>query len=136
MWTDCCAYIAESALSSRADVLWAERGVDATAVGVGVGADAVDAAVDAVADVAAAADGLADVDAMGDLDATADTAADAAALPAPATLLPLAPQPTSAVRTTTNAAVARGRRGITICIAAVCQPYQSHCAVSVALRRK
>lgn len=119
-WTDFRASMAESALSSRVDAPWAERGVDATAVGVG--ADAVDAALDGLADVEAAADGLGEVDAMADLDATAGAVAAVEALPAPATLLPLAPHPASAARTTTNAAGARGRPEITICIAAVCQP--------------
>lgn len=111
--------MAESALSSSVDAPRAERGVDATAVGVG--ADAVDAVLDGLADVEAAADGLGEVDVMADLDATADVVAVVGALPAPATLLPLAPQPTSAARTMTNAAEARGWLGITICIAAVCQ---------------
>lgn len=101
------------------DAPWTERGVDATAVGVG--ADAVDAALDGLADVEAAADGLGEVDAMADLDATAGAVAAVEALPAPAALLPLAPHPASAAKTTTNAAGARGRLGITICIAAVWQ---------------
>ena len=119
-WTDFRASMAESALSSRVDAPWAERGVDAAAVGVR--ADAVDAALDGLADVEAAAGGVGEVDAMADLDATADAVAAVEALPAPATLmLPLAPHPASAARTRTNAAEATGRPGITICIAAVCQ---------------
>lgn len=115
--------MAESALSSRADALWAERGVDATAVGacVRVGACAVDAAADGSAGVEAAADGLGEAGATADLDATADAVAAVEALRAPAALLPLAPHPASTAKTTKNAAAANGRLGITFCIAAVCQ---------------
>lgn len=112
------------------DAPWAERGVDATAVGVG--ADAVDAALDGLADVEAAADGLGEVDAMADLDATADAVAAVEALPAPATL-PLTPHPASAARTTTNAAEARGWLGTTICIAAVCQFWRSQVMMTPSL---
>jgi hypothetical protein len=134
-WTDACACIAESALSSRADALRAVRGVDAAAVGLGVGAgievdaDAVGAAVEAEADGLAEVDVMADADPTADLDATAGAVAAVDALPASATLLPLALHPASAARATTSAAAASGRLRITLCIAAVCQLLHPHNAL-------
>jgi len=99
--------MAESALSSRAEAVCSPRGVDATAVGVG--ADAVDAPLDGLADVEAAgdveaaADGLADAEGLADTDATAE-AATVTALPAAAPLLPPLAHPASAARTTSTAA--------------------------------
>ena len=103
IWTDCWACMAESALSSRAEAVCSPRGVDATAAGVG--ADAVDAPLDGLADVEAAGDveGVADAEGVADTYVVADVVT-VAALPAAAPLLPPLAHPASAARTTSTAA--------------------------------